>query len=759
MASLAQYSPHPARVRVRLKGQVQGVGFRPFLWSLARLHHISGWVKNDGEGVLMEAEGGALGAFLAAITARPPPLARIDAMALERHLPARGGNGFHILPSGKSARRATMIGADTGVCADCLGELFDPQDRRHLHPFINCTHCGPRYTITRALPYDRASTAMADFAMCPACEKDYADPASRRFHAQPIACPACGPRLSMAPHEMARRLAAGEILAIKGLGGFHLACDATNGAAVARLRARKQRDGKPFAVMVANIASAWRYAFLTRGEERLLQSAERPILLCRRRARAGLAKGVCEGLATIGLMLPYTPLHYLIFHAAAGAPQGGAWRHAPLDLALVMTSANPGGEPLVIDNEEARRRLAGIADAIVDHDRAILLRCDDTVMRLAGKSPIVLRRARGLAPRAIKLAHAVPPVLAVGGFLKATICVTRDDEAFLSPHIGDLDNTATIAAFRDSVRGMLDFLGVAPQAVARDLHPDFPSSRFAETLGLPVLAVQHHHAHIAALAAEYRLDGPLIGLALDGFGLGADGAAAWGGELLRLDGAAMRRLGHLFPLPQPGGDKAARAPWRMAAAALHALRRTAEITARFKGYGDAALITAMLERGVNTPQTSSCGRLFDAACGLLGVAPLARYEGEAAMRLEALVRRPRVLAGGWRISDGVLDLRPLLAALIDCGPRAGAELFHGTLAAALVDWAAPAVKAVGGARILLSGGCLANGVLGRALASGFKARGIAALLPRQAPPNDGGLSLGQAWVCAQHWQAEGTPCA
>ncbi|GAA4255744.1 carbamoyltransferase HypF [Azospirillum formosense] len=747
------------RLRLRVRGQVQGVGFRPFLHGLAHRLALTGWVLNDGAGVLAEVQGDALERFLTALAEDAPPLARIDAIETDA-IPAQPGEaGFAILASQRGAV-TTGVAPDAAVCPACLAELFDPADRRYRYPFLNCTHCGPRFTITRALPYDRPQTAMAGFPLCPDCAAEYADPADRRFHAQPTACPACGPRLSHSIEEVLAALRGGRIVAIKGLGGFHLACDAFDAAAVERLRARKQRNGKPFALMVANTASADRFVAVGAAERTLLEGVARPIVLLRRRDGAPpLPDAIAPGLAWLGIMLPYTPIHHLLFHEAAGRPDGTAWLERPQDLALVMTSANLGGEPLAIGNAEARRRLEGIADLIVDHDRDILIRADDSVMRVVAGAPAFLRRGRGHVPAPIRLPRSGPPVLAVGGHLKATVCLTRGNEAFLSQHNGDLDNAATLAFLEESIAHLRRILAVEPVAVAHDLHPDFQSTRLAESLGLPTLPVQHHHAHIAAVLAEHGMDGPALGLALDGFGLGEDGGS-WGGEMLLVDGAGFTRLDHLAPLAQPGGDVAARQPWRMGAAALARMGRGAEIAGRFAACGPADGVRRMIEAGVNAPPTSSCGRWFDAACGLLGVRAVAGFEGEAPMALESLVRRPTVLEGGWRIDGGVLDLSPVLESLLQINAQEGADRFHGTLVAALVDWAMPELAARGLDSIALSGGCLTNAVLAEGLSAGFAARGVAALLPRQAPANDGGLSLGQAWVAMQSLLQEGPPrCA
>jgi hydrogenase maturation protein HypF len=760
-------TPAVRRVRVRVRGQVQGVGFRPYVYALARHHHLHGWVLNDGAGVLLEAEGTDVSGFLEALPRQAPPLARVDAIEVTGLAPvgASAGAGFAIRASDNGEAVSTAIVPDAAVCPDCLDELFDAADRRYRYPFLNCTRCGPRFTITRRLPYDRAQTAMAPFPMCPACAAEYADPANRRFHAEPTCCPACGPRLSHPVEEAAAALMAGRIVAIKGLGGFHLVCDARDGAAVARLRQAKQRDGKPFAVMVANAAAAATLVALSDPVLTLLESPARPVVLARRLESTkvpDLAGGLAPDLDWLGVMLPYTPLHWLLFHELLGRPAGAGWRtgSGSRPPVLVMTSANPGGEPLAIDDDEAARRLAGIADLIVGHNRAIVVRADDPVVRVVAGAPTVLRRGRGFVPAAISLPWPVPPVLAVGGHLKASVCVTRGAEAFLSQHIGDLDNAATIGFLEEATLHLLDILEVQPVAVAHDLHPDFQSTRFAERLNLPLVPVQHHHAHVAAVMAEHHVVRPTVGLALDGTGLGTDGGN-WGGEMLLVDGTACQRLGHLAPLPLPGGDMAARQPWRMATAALVRLGRKAEIVPRFAAFGPADGVRRLVEMEVNAPPTTSCGRWFDAACGLLGVRPLASYEGEAPMVLESLVRTPRIAAGAWRIDGGVLDLLPLLRLLCDTSSAAqGAGLFHGTLAAALVDWALPAVERHSPGRVVLAGGCLMNAVLAERLVAGFAAHKVTALLARHAPTNDGGLSLGQAWVAALTVISGGLPsCA
>jgi hydrogenase maturation protein HypF len=729
------------RVRVRVRGTVQGVGFRPYLWHLATELGLTGSVRNDAEGVLAEVQGARAAEFLHRLRRDQPLLARITAIETQPCSPVDREAGFAILDSA-TGRVVTSVGPDACVCADCLAEMCDPADRRWGYPFLNCTQCGPRFTITRRLPYDRSNTAMAGFPLCEDCGREYGDPANRRFHAEPVACPTCGPRLSHTIAEVLAALLGGRIVALKGLGGFHLLCDATEASVVARLRTRKERGGKPFAVMALNAVSAERWTHIEPAERTALEAVERPIVLLTR--RPGLPDALAPGLDTLGVMLPVAPLHFLLFHEAVGRPAGTAWLAAPNDLLLVATSANPGGEPLVIDDTEARARLGGIADLVVTHDRPVVTRCDDSVVRVIDAAPRFLRRARGFTPRAIALACDVPPVLALGGVLKATACATRGDEAVLSQHVGTLDNAATLRFLDDAAHHLLHLLDTAPVLVAHDLHPDFPARRLVERIGLPVVLVQHHHAHAAAVLAEHGMTTPALAVVLDGFGFGSDGDA-WGGELLRLDGANFRRLGHLRPLCLPGGDKAARQPWRMAAAALHAMGRDEEIVARF-GIR-AGLVAGLLASG-RVAATSSCGRLFDAAAALLGVLSASSYEGEAAMRLEALTTRPRALAGGWQLDGFVLDLLPVLERLRTCAPEEGASLFHGTLVDGIVAWVSAAAAHEGLDTVALGGGCFVNRTLAEGVASGLRAAGLRALLPLQAPAGDGGLSLGQAWIAA-----------
>ncbi|TFH86639.1 carbamoyltransferase HypF [Billgrantia azerbaijanica] len=766
------------RVAVRVRGQVQGVGFRPFVHGLAGRLGLVGWVRNDAAGVELEVQGeaAALEAFLESLERERPPLARLESLTRTPREPRDDEVGFRILASGRGAV-STGITPDAAVCASCLAELFDPTDRRYRYPFINCTHCGPRYTLTARLPYDRPNTSMAAFALCPRCAAEYRDPAHRRFHAQPNACAECGPRLAFhradgAPDTRCDPLAAaaealrgGRIVAVKGVGGFHLCCDARNPKAVTRLRERKRRDEKPLAVMAVNIPSLVPLATVSPGEAERLEAWQRPIVLLHKRVDCdGRLPGIAPGLGWLGAMLPYTPLHYLLLHELAGRPAGTAWLAARQDALLVCTSANLAGDPLVCDNATALQRLAGIADAWLMHDRDILVRCDDSVVRCADDAgereghsiAAFIRRARGYTPAAIRLPRPGPAVLATGAELKSTACVTRGDQAFLSQHIGDLDHAETCRALEESVDHLCRVLAVRPAAVACDLHPDFYSTRLAarlaESWDVPLLRVQHHQAHLAAVQAEHGLEGPVLGLALDGVGLGTDGTA-WGGELLRLEGAAFSRLGHLHPLPLPGGDRAAREPWRMGAAALQALGQGERIAGYFPDQPLAEGLATLLARGVRCPATTSLGRLFDAAVGLLRIKPVARYEGQAAMLLEGLAEahgETAALADGWTLHDGVLDFRPLLETLVDepSAPR-GAARFHATLAAGLAEWVLWQARRDGREDVLLGGGCCVNQVLTAALGRRLRDAGLRVWQARQVPPNDGGLSLGQAWVALQ----------
>ncbi|MBC9876815.1 carbamoyltransferase HypF [Bradyrhizobium sp. INPA01-394B] len=738
------------RLRLHVRGAVQGVGFRPYIYGLATRYRLGGFVANDPHGVVIEVEGEGKRAadFVTALPLEKPPLARIDEISV-RPICVAASKDFSIRPS-EQGKVSTRIVADAATCTDCLRELFNPASRFHRYPFVNCTHCGPRYTIAERLPYDRSTTAMKCFAMCEACSADYADPASRRFHAEAIACPQCGPRLSHGIEEIATAVATGGIVAIKGLGGYQLICDARNEQAVQRLRQRKHRDQKPFAVMTGSARDVAEIAEADPVELALLESSTRPIVLMNSRYR--LAPAVAPQLSRVGVMLPVTPMHHLVLHALNSAHP----RHDE-SWAIVATSANPGGEPLLIDNDEARQRLAAIADLVVTHDRDIVTRADDSVVSVVAGRTQFIRRARGYVPEPVRLARSVPPLLAVGGALKSTVTVTRGGEAFVSQHIGDLDTAEGIRFFEETVNHLLSTLDVDPVVIAHDLHPNMASTRFAEASGKRLIAVQHHHAHAASVMAEHGIEGPALALVLDGFGHGSDGGN-WGGELLLCDGWCFRRLGHLAPLKMPGGDRAAREPWRMAASVLHGLHHGDDIARRFAEQPQASRLNALLDQ-CDVPTTTSAGRLFDAVAALLGGSAVQSYEGEAAMKLEALVRRPRIAEHGWTIENGVLSLGPLLlrVATEEVDPVVGAELFHGTFAAACVDWIGRAARQTGITTVALSGGCFLNAIVSGEIERGCIAAKLSPLLPRQVPPNDGGLSLGQAWIAALHFLEQQGP--
>lgn len=735
------------RLSIQVRGRVQGTGMRPHLYRLATALGLTGLVRNTADGIAIEVQGTNVDTFCQALDQGLPPQAQIDAV-VSHPLPLQEAEQVFVIADSEAGTGATLLPADSTLCAQCLEELFDPDSRWYRYAFINCMHCGPRYSIVRTLPYDRRATTMADFPLCPACRADYDNPQQRRYHAEPVACAECGPRLSQPVEQILQWLQQGRIVAVKGVGGFQLLCDAGNAAAVAELRRRKRRPSKPFAVMVASCQAAAGLAEVADPDRELLESAARPIVILQRGGRGTyrVSAAVAPGLASLGIMLPSTPLHYLLFHEAAGRPAGTAWLQTPPPLVLLVSSANLPAEPMLIDNHQAEAQLAGIADAIVSHDRDILMPLDDSVLQGSGRGPLIMRRARGYVPAPIRLAREVPTVLAVGAHLKNTLCITRGDQAFVSEHLGDLDSPAAVRHFTQTIERLCDFLGVTPTLVAHDLHPDYASSRYAAGCGLDTMAVQHHHAHLAAVVAEHHVDGPVLGVVLDGYGLGDDGAA-WGGELMVLEGSRYRRLGHLKPLLQPGGEQAAREPWRMGAAVLRRLGLSAQIRTRFGDQPQAA-VTELLQKGVFCPPTSSGGRLIDAVSALLGICTHNHHEAEAAMALQARCGAMAVAAEGWYIENGQLDLSPLLRQLLDRDADSGAGLFHGTLAAALAQWAGDQARVLDLGRIALAGGCFQNVLLLREVESRLQAQGFEVLRSQQVPVNDGGLSLGQAWLAA-----------
>ncbi|MGH3002516.1 MAG: carbamoyltransferase HypF [Gaiellaceae bacterium] len=704
------------RRRFRVTGVVQGVGFRPFVYGLARRHGLDGFVLNDGGGVLAEAEGdpAALDAFATDLREQAPALARVDSVATEP-LPVLGEPGFSILMSAPTARTA-LIPADIATCDECLHELFDPQNRRYRYPFTNCTQCGPRFTIVRGIPYDRPLTTMAGFPLCDDCRREYEDPLDRRFHAEPVCCAVCGPQLSLPLEQAVALLHDGRIMAVKGLGGYHLACDAANEEAVALLRARKVREDKPFAVMTA---AAEELATLEPGEAELLRSRERPIVLVRRRKGAPVAAAVAPGVPWLGLMLPYTPLHHLLVHDF-GRP-------------IVLTSGNRSDEPIAFDDAEARERLGGIADAFLAHDRPIHRRCEDSVLR----RQFPIRRSRGYVPVALPLPGAASrPLVAVGAELKSTFCVVRGRDAFLSAHLGDLDTEAAYCAFRTDLELYLEMLDVRPEVIAYDLHPEYLSTKWALEQDAELVGVQHHHAHAAACLAEHGETGPALALVFDGTGFGTDGTL-WGAELLRCNLAGFERVAHLEQVPLPGGAAAIREPWRVAA--VHLERAGLEVP--WERWPEVRASLA-----VNAPLSSGMGRLFDAVAALLGVRDEVSYEGQAAIELEQLAGDTPADPYAWRFGETTSLVTDCYKDLLSDRPRAEiAAAFHETVATGA---AAACAEAAEPRTVVLSGGTFQNLRLLDSTRTRLEAEGFRVLSHRLVPPNDGGISYGQAAVAA-----------
>ncbi len=744
---------------VRVRGIVQGVGFRPFVYQLAARHGLTGWVRNTDARVEIELDGSgeALDDFLRDLREEAPPLAHIDEVIVEER-PPTGFTAFEIVESARDGGSG-LIPPDSATCDACLAETLEPSERRYGYPFTNCTHCGPRFTIIEELPYDRPRTTMRGFEMCDDCRREYEDPLDRRFHAQPVACPACGPRLWLhgeSPsagadpiEDCVALLKGGRIVAIKGLGGFQLACDAMDGEAVARLRSRKRRYGKPFALMVPDIAWAKLLCEPEADELISLQGRERPIVLLKLRRGAPVAPDVAPGLDTLGVMLPYTPLHHLLMQSFDGP--------------LVMTSGNLSEEPIAIGNDEALERLGEIADAFLLHDRDIYARYDDSVMRKLGDAVIPLRRARGFAPAPIDLPfEAAQDILAVGAQQKNTFCLVKESKAFLSQHIGDLENLETLEHFEASLETYERLFRVQPPIIAHDMHPDYMSTRVAHdypAVQALRVAVQHHHAHIVSVMAEHGIREPVIGVAYDGTGWGTDGAV-WGGEIMVADWARFERVAHLRYAPMLGGEAAIRKPYRMAAGYIWGLCR-GPCQSEFDAFlgslpiGERIVLRRQFETKINTPFTSSCGRLFDAAAALLGLCRESLYEGQPAVELEATADPRGDALYPYDIQrEGdrwVIDPAAIFRALW-CEQRAGrpieyvANAFHNTVADFTVATCELARDDHGNNRVVLSGGCFQNALLTRLVVDGLTAEGFEVFTNRLVPPNDGGLSLGQAVV-------------
>ncbi len=712
------------RLRICLFGAVQGVGFRPFVYRLATELALAGWVLNSGAGLTIEVEGPpeALAEFARRLESERPAAALVLTSESSRLAPA-GFTSFEIRPSDAASERTAAVLADLATCEACLTELFDPGDRRHLYPFTNCTHCGPRYTIVLDIPYDRPNTTMREFQLCPDCRREYTDPADRRFHAQPTACPRCGPQLDLGVAEAAEGLRAGRILALKGIGGFQLLVDARDERAVARLRRRKRREEKPFALLMPSLEAVRQYCRASPAEEAALRSPAAPILLLEPSGRPGLAPNVAPSSPFLGVMLPYSPLHHLL---ACQFP-----------FPLVATSGNLSDEPIAISNEEARQRLGAVADLFLTHNRGIARPSDDSVVRLSRGREMLLRRARGYAPLPVRVARELKPVLAVGGHLKNTVAIAVGRQVIVSQHIGDLDTIEARGAFERAIDDLCRLYRFKPELVVCDLHPDYASTRWARASGLPVAAVQHHQAHVAACAAENDLRGDYLGVGWDGTGFGLD-QTIWGGEFFLAGDDSMRRIAHLRPFRLPGGEAAIRQGWRSATSLLWEIFGPDAEAAT----GPRRTLWRMLERGVNSPLTSSVGRLFDALASLAGVAQESRFEGQAAMLLERAIGPLRTeerypLPGG--------DWEPLVrAAAADAragvGPALMAARFHNALAA----WIAEVALQVGVPQVALSGGVFQNRYLTERAVVLLEELGFRVYTHQRVPPNDGGIALGQA---------------
>ena len=763
----------PMRRRLLVGGIVQGVGFRPFVFNLAESLELKGLVTNTSEGVIIEIQGPAptLDLFEARLQEQAPPLADIRSVETAEMPLVEGAGPFIIAPSENRPGTRTLIPPDVATCTDCRREILDPNNRRHGYPFTNCTSCGPRWTIIGRIPYDRPFTSMAAFTMCPACQAEYDNPRDRRFHAQPNACPVCGPRVWWeSPDDhldedvlplVARQLAAGKIAAIKGLGGFHLAVRADSEEAVARLRQRKNREAKPLAIMAADLGQAEVVAHVSKEEAELLEAPASPIVLLEKRAETILTPGVCQGHRRVGVMLPYTPLHILLMDALAKLGV----------TALVMTSGNASDEPICLSNDEARTRLAHIADGWLLHDRDILRRADDSVVQWLPCGPLFFRRSRGFAPVPVPLSKPLdqgPAVLAVGPELKNTICLLKEDQAFLSPHIGDLQNLEAHGFFQETVDTLQSVLECRPEVMAHDLHPAYSSTVFARKLsGVQHVGVQHHHAHLAAVMAEMHLDEPAIGLILDGTGYGTDGTI-WGGEVLVGDCAGFTRFAHLDPVPLPGGDAAIKAPWRTAVSYLrHAFGNDQADWPPLPFLTDkpVAPLLEILDKGLNSPLTSSCGRLFDAVAAMTGHWPEVHYEAQAAIELMALTTLEEVeeaeplaifhldeLPHGPLVLpvDGII--RGTAHAVLDGeSPAAISARFHRTLLDLMIQVTLVAHRDTGCEDVVLAGGVFQNELLVQGMWLALRDFDLRPWRSLQCPPNDGAVALGQAAVARARW--------
>lgn len=751
-----------AGLKVRVRGIVQGVGFRPFVYSLAVQYELTGWVRNTSSGVEIELNGqpASLAKFMQDLEHKPPPLARIDSIFAEP-AEANGFTSFAILESQPDPNEFIPVSPDMTICPDCQRELFDPVNRRYRYPFINCTNCGPRFSIIKNIPYDRPYTTMADFQMCPRCEAEYHDPLDRRFHAQPTACPDCGPQLwfeaggqRLAEREDALHLArqwlkAGKILAVKGLGGYHLACDASNPEAVNELRRRKKRSDKAFALMAFGLDQIQPHCQVSTSEAALLTSPQHPIVILERKAESSVAESAAPGQQTLGFMLPYTPLHLLLLEPEEGFPT-----------ALVMTSGNLSEEPIAYRDSEAHERLDDLADAYLLHDRGIHMRVDDSVVRAVDNQIYFLRRSRGYAPDPLVMTADLPPLLATGGELKNSFCLTRQNYAFLSHFIGDMENYETLRSFEEGINHFQRLFRIQPTAITADLHPDYLSTRYAVSRaaneGLPLIQVQHHHAHLAACLADnsWQGDEPVIGVCFDGTGYGTD-SAIWGGEFLVGGYESFIRAAHLKYVPLPGGDAAVRNVARMALSHLHTanLEWTLEIPAVDSLCPEERLVLrSQIDRGINTPVTSSMGRLFDAAAAMMGVRQRATYEGQAAIEMEQLADPDEKGVYPLLNQDGIIDPAPLWAAMLQDLQNGYARAvmagrFHNSIAQIVLDVCLSLSNSAAKV-VALSGGVWQNMLLLEKSRRLLEIAGFTVLIHRRVPANDGGIALGQALIAA-----------
>lgn len=742
------------RLAIHIKGIVQGVGFRPFVYKLAHQYQLVGWVMNNSQGVEIEVEGTSqeVSAFLAELKISAPPLAIVQEVAVTC-CSLSGETEFIIRPSAEQNEKTAWVSPDVATCPDCLREMMDPQDRRYRYAFTNCTNCGPRYSIIKAVPYDRTATTMSDFTMCASCQAEYNNPANRRFHAQPNACAECGPAYQLLTKEgervpgdvfkeTSKLITDGHIVAIKGIGGYHLACDAFQEQAVSNLRNRKIREAKPFAVMCGSIETVKQLCEVSAKEETLLTSTARPIVILTKKADCHLAESIAPGTRFLGVMLPYTPAHWLLLGT---------------DDVWVMTSGNVSDEPIAYQDQEAFLRLSNIADYILTHNREIFQPSDDSVIKMVGSNRQILRRSRGFSPEPIKISQEIPDILAVGGEVKNTFCLARDSFVFMSPHIGDLENMATFQAYLAAMRHYEKLLAIKPAAVAYDLHPEYLATKYALSLEIPQVGVQHHHAHIASVLAERGLQEQVIGVALDGTGYGTDGTL-WGGEFLVADCQDFVRLGHCKYLPLPGGAKAIKEPWRMAAWVLYNLYGT-EFAAFNMAFTRSLpqgwqLLMDAVDKGINAPLTSSAGRLFDIAAGILGLCNTIHYEGQGAITLELAGQGSYGQILPYTICHGSpyqLDFMPTFAAMTDLVKKGGpidflAASFHVTIADAVTHMIRRIGQDTGIQKVALSGGVWQNSTVLEKVVGILQQDDFHVYSNSRVPPNDGGLALGQAAV-------------